>query len=345
MHIRPILALALPFLLSPLMRVSAQDTFSMVAVDSVTGEVGGIGASCVHMAQFPQFETDFLSELFPGKGAINSQAWYLPENQDYARSLMNAGYAPSVIIDSLVANDVQGTPELRQYGIAALVDGSPVTAAHTGSGTDDYKNHILGPNYSIQGNILLGQQVLDSMEYNFLNTEGDLACKLMAALQGANMIGADSRCAPRGTSSLFAFLKVAQPNDSFGTPSLLVSIETPLVNPFEPIDSLQSLFTLVHGCPADSVPEDTIPDVPQNILEIEEEGFILFPNPADDELTIQLKETGEYALVIRDINGRSVYEDNLNANATIDVSTLAAGKYTLGLKGAEGVYLKHWVKN
>ena len=66
-------------------------------------------------------------------------------------------------------------------------------------------NHILGPNYAIQGNILLGQQILDSMEYYFLNTSGCLPERLMAAMNGAKVVGADTRCMVEGTSSLSAF--------------------------------------------------------------------------------------------------------------------------------------------
>ena len=58
----------------------------------------------------------------------------------------------------------------------------------------DYKNHIIGDHYAIQGNILLGQSILDSMESRFLNTSGSLSEKLMASLQGAKVIGADTRC-------------------------------------------------------------------------------------------------------------------------------------------------------
>ena len=48
--------------------VRSQDTFSIVALDSVTGEVGSAGASCVDMSNFPGYDDDFLGELFPGVG-------------------------------------------------------------------------------------------------------------------------------------------------------------------------------------------------------------------------------------------------------------------------------------
>ena len=72
----------------------------------------------------------------------------------------------------------------------------------------------------------MGQEVLNSMETGFLNEDGDLAYKLMAALQGAKIVGADSRCETNGTSSLFAYVKVAQPTDVFGSPSFIISVRT-----------------------------------------------------------------------------------------------------------------------
>jgi uncharacterized Ntn-hydrolase superfamily protein len=233
----------------------SQDTFSIVAVDSVTGEVGSAGASCVDLFQAGFPTDDFLGVLVPGVGVINTQAYYLAENQNNATNKMQQGLTPTQIIQWLVANDVQGNSAIRQYGITALINGSPQTAAHTGTATDNYKNHIVGPNYSIQGNILLGQQILDSMESRFLAEEGDLACKLMAALQGANIVGADTRCAANGTSSLFAFVKVAQPTDAMNSPSFIASVRTPNNSGIEPIDSLQSIFSQMHNCSVANIEE------------------------------------------------------------------------------------------
>ena len=236
--------------------VISQDTFSIVAIDSITGEVGSAGASCVDMFTIGIPTNDFLGQLIPDVGAINTQAYYIPANQTNATNRMNMGDTPSQIIDWLVVNDVQSSPELRQYGIVAMVNGSPQAAAYTGTSTDNYKNHIIGANYAIQGNILLGQEVLDSMEARFINESGDLTCKLMAALQGANMPGADTRCSVNGTSSLFAFIKVAQPTDVFGSPSLNVSIRTHENSNIEPIDSLQVMFDLVHNCSSLNISEN-----------------------------------------------------------------------------------------
>lgn len=297
----------------------AQDTFSIVAIDTITGEVGSAGASCVDMSNFPGYTDDFLGELFPGLGAINTQAYYHPTNQSNARDRMNLGDTPSQIIDWLVENDVSGQPQLRQYGIVALVDESPESAAHTGIATDDYKNHVLGPNYSIQGNILLGQEILDSMEYRFLTAEGDLACKLMAAMQGANVVGADTRCSSNGTSSLFAFIKVAQPDDVFGEPSFLLSLRTSSGDNIEPIDSLQTMFDEVHDC------------FYVGIFDHEEfrNSINIFPNPTSDLIVVESSLGKPCSIEVYDIYGKSISTSSLVNETTIDISVLSNGIYIL----------------
>jgi uncharacterized Ntn-hydrolase superfamily protein len=221
--------------------VNAQDTFSIVAVDPATGEIGGAGASCIDESAIPGGVL-IVSDIIPGRGTIHTQSYWNATNQQNARNRMLEGMSPEEIIAWLVDNDVQNNPQIRQYGITDFdLTGNPRSAAFTGTNCLNYKNHIIGPNYAIQGNILLGQQILDSMEARFLNTEGMLAEKLMAALQGANVPGADTRCLNQGTSSLSAFVRVAQPDDppdSFWCD--LVVPSTPYA--VEPIDSLQVLF-------------------------------------------------------------------------------------------------------
>ncbi|NVK04593.1 MAG: DUF1028 domain-containing protein [Flavobacteriia bacterium] len=222
--------------------LTAQDTFSIVAVDPRTGEIGAAGASCVDLFQFDIDRADFLSQIVPGIGAVNTQAYYNPENQELANRFLKMGLAPDQIITELESNDVEDRPYFRQYGVVTLTNTTAKAWAYTGDSTNAYTGHIIGPGYAIQGNILSGSAVLDSMEARFVRTEGDLATRLMAAMQGANVVGADSRCAPNGTSSLFAFLKVAQPEDEEGMPSTLINVMTHDGDRKEPIDLLQRQF-------------------------------------------------------------------------------------------------------
>lgn len=309
----------------------AQDTFSIVAMDDSTGEVGSAGASCVNMYLTGISDNSFLGELFPGVGAINCQAWYVPANQANARDQMNLGQSPDSIISWLVANDVDNDPTIRQYGIVALVDSSLEAAAYTGNNTDDYKGHRVGPNYSIQGNILSGAAVLDSMEARFLREDGDLACKLMAAMLGANTIGADSRCAAFGTSSLFAFLKVAQPTDAFGSPSLNVSMRSTPNQGVEPIDSLQVLFDAVHLC--DSVPVDTTDTIPSGMNRGVSNNIRVYPNPSKN--IVYLETSSVIASIeVLDLKGRRMevpFSDN-----ELDISALSPGVYNLTIRLENG---------
>jgi len=230
------------------MITNGQDTFSIVAIDSVTGEIGSAGASCVGSSTYYPHGAAVLSDVIPGIGAIHTQAAYLAGNQDYAHDLMMLGLPPQQIIDSLLAHDAGNNPNPRQYGIVDYNNGHPRAASYTGSTCQNYKNDTNNIYYSIQGNILLGQLVLDSMQVRFLNTPGTLADRLMAALQGAKIVGADTRCAPKNSSSQSSFIRVARPTDPNDTLYCDLYMAYPQnyqgVFPVDPIDSLQTLYDL-----------------------------------------------------------------------------------------------------
>ena len=236
----------------------SQDTFSIVAVDPITNEVGSAGASCIG-------GSIIISDIHPGLGVIHTQSWWNPTNQSNASNLMEQGYAPNEIINWLVQNDAQNNPEDRQYGVVDLVNGGR-SAAFTGEACFDYKNHILGSNYAIQGNILLGQSVLDSMESRFNNTNGSLATRLMSSLQGAKVPGADIRCLDDGISSLSAFIRVAKANDESNFYlDLNVNNITYII---DPIDSLQILFDNWYQYNPDYIIGDINSDLIINVLDI-----------------------------------------------------------------------------
>ena len=209
-------------------------TFSIVAVNPYTGEVGSAGASCIA-------GSIIISDVHPGYGAIHTQSYWHSGNQNLAMNYMNLGYSPEQIIDSLVINDIQNNPGVRQYGVVDLVNNGR-SSAFTGENCYDYKGHITGQTYSIQGNILLGEEVIQQIEYNFLNTNGSFSEKLMSALQGANIPGADTRCIENGNSSLSAFIRIANPNDSSDDLFLDLNINNVSIG-IEPIDLLQDQFT------------------------------------------------------------------------------------------------------
>jgi uncharacterized Ntn-hydrolase superfamily protein len=315
----------LPVFLFLFFRVFSQDTFSIVAVDSITGEAGGAGASCIDdIGCGGCGGVIIINDLHPGTGVIHTQSYYLAANQNYARALMNSGFSPSQIVDSLIAKDAQNNPSIRQYGIVDLYNNSPRSAAYTGTNCMDYKNHIVGKNYSIQGNILLGKEILDSMEAKFLSAEGDLACKLMAALQGAKVVGADTRCMSSGNSSLSAFLRVAKPADI--APDFYLNLNVKSGPPgFEPIDSLQILFDLAHSCLSGSVNNRQ-----------KEQKHIFYPNPTRGKLSAL--HGGSMKVIVVNMLGEVMFfkEDE---NNEIDISHLPSGIYFAELITRENVFV------
>ena len=304
--------------------LTAQDTFSIVAVDTITGEIGSAGASCIDGIQI-EGGALIISDVIPGRGGIHTQAYWNTVNQQNAHARMLEGLSPQEIIDWLVANDAQNNPSIRQYGIVDFdFVGHSRSAGYTGSNCQNYKNHITGPNYSIQGNILLGQQILDSMESRFLNTQGMLAVKLMAALQGAKVPGADTRCTAEGVSSLSAFIRVARNTDTVG--GFYLDLNVPVL-PYgmEPIDSLQTLFNEwlnlivgVEGSPSNGP------------------GFNVYPNPANEVLNVDcpvVTNSKNQVIIFSDLTGRMVKKINVtNGKMKIDISDLKDGIYFIALQ-------------
>lgn len=305
--------------------IRSQDTFSIVAVDTITGEIGSAGASCIDDSQIPGGAI-IISDVIPGRGAIHTQSYWNATNQQNAHNRMVEGMSPQQIIDWLIANDAQNNPGVRQYGIVDFnLAGNPRSAGFTGASCLDYKNHITGPNYCIQGNILLGQQILDSIEARFLRTEGSFAEKMMAALQGANVVGADTRCTANGTSSLSAFIRIARPYDPIG--GFYCDLNVPSVpEGMEPIDSLQTLFnewlgTVVGmGEPGDR------------------ESFSVYPNPAIDHIIIGSQQSAvsrqlPIIIIISNLMGSKIKEIEVKGNndfpVKIDLTDCQPGIYLI----------------
>ena len=238
-------------------------TFSIVAVDTETGEVGSAGGSCIA-------GSIIISDIHISQGVIHTQSYYHPTNQNNASNYMDQGYSPEEIIGYLVENDVANNPGVRQYGVVDL-ENNGRSASFTGGACSDWKGHLNGAAYAIQGNILLGPQILDQMEHNFLNTNGPLSHKLMAALQGAKIPGADTRCLNEGISTLSSFIRVAKPDDTSNNYFLDLNVNS--VIPYytetglwlEPIDSLQTMYdnwleTQINGALGD-INTDSIIDI------------------------------------------------------------------------------------
>lgn len=294
----------------------AQHTFSIVAVDTVTGEVGGAGATCYPVV-------NDIADVHPGVGFIHTQSYVDYTNQAYARSLMNRGLLPEEIMDSLQAYDVSGQPQLRQYAAVMLSNG-PHSAAFTGTNCYTYYGQRVGRNYAIAGNILKGAMVLDSMESRFLNTPGTLADKLMAALEGAKIVGADKRCINKGVSSLSAYIIVAKPTDI--APNYYLSLNVENVLPKDPIDTLQSLYSNWQ-----------LTTALKNSHNNSETTITLFPNPLQEGL-LQVKSNAVISEIeIYNSSGTLImHKQPKQHESKLAVNELHSGIYFIHIKGTNG---------
>lgn len=324
-----IIALTFLMMLSSSVNLHSQDTFSIVCADSSTREVGTAGASCVDLIAFGINDASFLGQIFPDTGAINTQAAYLPTNQQQAALRMRTSDSPEQIAEWVAQNDAENNPDIRQYGFVKFMGASAKAAGFTGEACFDYKNHVTGSvdgiAYAIQGNILFGQDILDSMETRFRRAKGTLACRMMEAMQGANSVGADIRCEPNGTSSLFAFIKVAKPTDKADKPYISLSVVTSNGERVEPITELQRLFDESYACGTATIRDsESITTIYPN----PSTGMILFTSPQQHVKLLDIK-----GKVILSVEGPT---------QSIDCSTIPTGTYSITTDSMNGsVIINH----
>jgi uncharacterized Ntn-hydrolase superfamily protein len=157
-------------------------TFSIVARDSATGELGVAVASRFFAVGtvVPWARAD--------AGAVATQSFANTSFGWLGLDLMAKGHAPAEAIRILLRNDAD--PSRRQLGMVAA-DGR--SATYTGPGCVPWAGGRSGPNYAVQGNILTGEAVVTGMEQVFLKTQGTLADRLYAALVEGDRNGGDSR--------------------------------------------------------------------------------------------------------------------------------------------------------
>ncbi|MBI4364983.1 MAG: DUF1028 domain-containing protein [Candidatus Latescibacteria bacterium] len=175
----------------------ARATFSIAAYDSVTQELGVAVQSrafSVGMA-VPWVEA--------GVGAIATQA---STNRAFGPSglaLLRSGMPASEVMRALL--DADSGSAHRQLGV---VDAHGRSANFTGKLCSEWAGGLSGDGYAVQGNILAGEAVVKGMERAFLETRGELAERLLAALVAGQAAGGDRR----GMES--AALIVARPSES-----------------------------------------------------------------------------------------------------------------------------------
>ena len=158
------------------------NTFSIVARDPVTGALGAavstarlaVGNRVIHVEH--------------NVGAIATQANTNPLLAKEALQRLQNGVTAKDALDAVLQAD-----EKRDERQLSIIDAKGNVAAFTGTKPDDYKNHIIGKDFIVAGNILVGKETLEAMASAFNALRGTLADRVMAALEAGQQSGGDRR--------------------------------------------------------------------------------------------------------------------------------------------------------
>lgn len=157
-------------------------TYSIVAFDSSAGQLGVA-------VQSHYFGTGVaVPWLEAGVGAVATQSFVDISYGPLGLALMKAGKTASQALAGLLAADAQA--DRRQV---AMIDIHGNVAAHTGERCIAFAGHRIGEGYSVQANLMLRATVWDAMAEAFEQTRGDLAERMMVALEAAEEEGGDIR--------------------------------------------------------------------------------------------------------------------------------------------------------
>jgi uncharacterized Ntn-hydrolase superfamily protein len=245
-------------------------TFSIVAFDPETDSLG-VAVQSKFLA---------VGSVVPwaraGVGAVATQAManynYGPRGLD----LMSAGNSAEQTVEALTSED-----EDREHRQVGVVDARGRASTFTGSECFDWAGGVTGEHYAAQGNILVGKETVEAMASTYAEADGDLATRLLEALDAGQVAGGDSR----GKQS--AALLVVREGGGYGGDNDRV-VDLRVDDHPEPIRELiriRDLHTLYFG---ETSPDDVIAvdgDVRAEVADaLLRAGYLEGPGVGDDDL-------------------------------------------------------------
>ena len=157
-------------------------TYSIVARDPVTGEMGVA-------VQSHWFDVGTLvAWAEAGVGAVATQSFVDVRYGASGLELMRTGWDAKQTLKALIEADHH--PEVRQV---AMIDREGIVVAHTGDRCIQYASHLVRANFSVQANLMLNEGVPEAMAEAFEKASGDLADRMLVALEAAQALGGDLR--------------------------------------------------------------------------------------------------------------------------------------------------------
>ncbi len=149
-------------------------TYSIVARDSVTGDIG----VAVQSHWFSVGSVVIYGKA--GVGVVATQSLVNPAYGPKGLALMEDGMSPEQALIELVKND-----EGEMYRQVAFLNTKGEMATHTGHLCIAEAGHRQGNNFSVQANMMLNNTVWDAMAKAFETTKGTLSERILAALKAA----------------------------------------------------------------------------------------------------------------------------------------------------------------
>ena len=156
-------------------------TYSIVAYDPDTGDYGvGVASKFLAIGHVtPWAEADV--------GAVATQSYINVRYGPEGLTLLKMGLKPREVVKKLISIDPKR--DVRQVGIV----GNGEAYAYTGSKCLGWAGHIIGDNYSVQGNLLISGEVIEAMAKGYETSKGELIDKIISSLEAGDRAGGDRR--------------------------------------------------------------------------------------------------------------------------------------------------------
>ncbi len=208
-------------------------TWSVVAVDPETGDVGVAVSSCVETFG------DGVAALVPGMGAAATQAGWDLDNRNLVYQSIQEGLTAEEIILRVTDPEWDAETDRRQYGVLTIHDGLVHAAGFTtpsrqgvtvgDDGSTRYAGVMADPSHGVssQGNTLESQEVvrapLDAYRWEDPTGFNSLPDRLMRALEAGSVAGGDVRCnneSVRQTTAMAAILVARGGDEPYATENI-----------------------------------------------------------------------------------------------------------------------------
>lgn len=157
-------------------------TYSIVAFDPKTGDMG----VAVQSHWFSVGTSVTWGEA--GVGVVATQSFVNPSFGPRGLELLKQGKSPQEVVDELIKSD-----EGREFRQLAVLDSKGRAASYTGKLCIQPAGNIVGENFSVQANLMSTDKVWPAMAEAFKNSTGQLAERMLTALEAAEKVGGDIR--------------------------------------------------------------------------------------------------------------------------------------------------------